>query len=296
MSTLAVSSYSFHRLVKAGEIALTDTPRLAREVGASAIEFALGTPLSPTPDDALMRSLRAACDEAGMSITSVCISAELYRGSDADRAAAIDSVKRQMDAVAGVGVQRFRHDATLGPQNGDLSDAAFDEAMRVLVPACRTLTEHAASLGLQSSIENHGRFVQHAMRVRRLITEVDHPSFGVTLDIGNSLFAPQDHVHAARLLMPHAINLHIKDFIIAPADPEDAWLSYEGGSHLLACTLGEGNVNVAACLEIAREMGYEGPIVLEYEAPRGDVMRDLRTGWARVRKTAAHHQMIEGSQ
>lgn len=296
MSTLAVSSYSFHRLIKAGEITLIDTPRLAHEIGAKAIEFALGSPLSPTPDEALMRSLRDGCDEAGLSITSVCVSAELCRGNDADRAAAIDSVKRQMEAVASVGVKRFRHDATLGPANGDLSDDAFDAALRILVPACRTLAEHAASLGLKSSIENHGRFVQHALRVRRLIEEVDHTAFGVTLDIGNSLFARQDHVHAARLLMPHAINLHVKDFVISPADPTGAWLSYEGGPHLLACTLGGGHINAPACLEIAREAHYDGPIVLEYEAPSGDVLQNVRTGFARLRELTAPHQMIEGSQ
>jgi len=47
VTDIAISSYSFHRLVKSGEIRLEDTPKLARECGADAIEIATGGNILP---------------------------------------------------------------------------------------------------------------------------------------------------------------------------------------------------------------------------------------------------------
>ncbi len=296
MHTVAISSYSFHRLIKANEMALIDVPRLARTLGATAIEFALGGPLSDPPDHALMHSLREECDAVGTEITGVCIAAELLRGDEADRHRAIESVIAQMEAIAEVGIRRFRHDATLGPEDGDLSDQAFEESLTSLVPACRTIAEHAATLGVASSIENHGCFIQHAHRVSKLVQEVDHPAFGLTLDVGNLLFADQDPLAATTTLMPYAINLHLKDFVVVSQERPGTWLSFPGGLYLMPCVLGDGHIDVGRCIESAQQCQYSGPFVLEYEAPFGDVRRGIQTGLSRLREQLAHYQTMPGSQ
>jgi inosose dehydratase len=280
MSLIATSSYSFHGLVQSGEATILDAPRLAAEAGAEAIEFALGPPFTRPPDAPLARALRDAAERAGLPVCSVVVSAELLRGGGAERRQAVESVRSQLDAAHAMGARRFRHDATLGPESGDLSDRAFDEALPVLADACRTIARRAAELDMLSSIENHGRFVQHADRVRRLVEAVDHDAFRVTLDIGNSLFAPQDHVVAARTLAPFAITVHVKDFIIGPESHTGSWETYPGGPRVLACALGEGDVKIAECLQPILSGGFDGPIVVEFEGPHGDpreaVVRGLR--------------------
>jgi sugar phosphate isomerase/epimerase len=216
------------------------------------------------------------------------VAAELWRGSSREQRAAINDVLRQLDAAHLLGVSRFRHDATLGPENGEAGDSAFESALSVLVPACREIAQHAASLGISSSVENHGRFVQHADRVARLVEEVAHPGFGVTLDIGNSLFAPQDPVRAAQRLAPYAITVHVKDFEILPresarAAEEGLWETYPSGPFVRGSVIGEGDLDVPGCLNSVVRAGFDGPFVVEFEGPSGDPREAARKGVERVR-------------
>jgi len=288
MAVIAASSYSFHRLVKTGDAKRVDAPGLAREAGAEAIEFAVGGSLSPPLDRRMALDLLHASQDEGLPITGVCIAAELLRGSRASREAALTSVFEQLDSAASMGVTRFRHDATLGPENGDLSDESFNAALPSLVAACSAIAEHAAQLGIASSVENHGRFVQHALRVARLVQAVNHRAFGVTLDIGNSLFAPQDPVEAAARLAPFAITVHVKDFEIDPAVSPDAgsdgiWPTWPGGPMVRGCIVGAGDLDVAGCIGAALRSGFDGPFVVEFEGPVGDPRTAVARGIGSLR-------------
>ncbi len=288
---VGVSSYSFHRLIRAGECRLIDTPILAREAGADAVEFALGGSLSPPLDVNLARDLAAAAGDAGMPITGVCTAAELLRGN---RDAAIHSVLQQLEAVAAMGVRRFRHYASIGPENGDVSDAAFEQALPVLARACLTIAERASELGLRSSVENHARFLQHWSRIVRLVEQVDNPAFGVTLDIGNSLFAPQDPIVGAARLAPFAITVHVKDFEIIrkntddPSPAEGIWSTYPGGPNVRGCVVGEGDLNARACIDTIRRAGFDGPWIVEYEGPLEDPRTAAARGVDNLRAMLAH--------
>jgi len=292
MPTIAASSYSFWRLFKSGTFDLAqDAARLAREAGADAIEFALGPPLSHPLDESLARQLLVACEREHLPICSVVVSAELYRGDKDDRQEAVRSVVAQLESACMMGAARFRHDATLGPENGDLSDAAFRKALPIVAESCRVIAEHAARLGIRSSIENHGLFMQHADRVKALVGAVDHPSFGVTLDIGNSLFADQNHLHAVRTLAPYAITVHVKDFVVNPTketapgpyEDRDVWPTWPGGPRVLGCTLGDGNVDVEGCVRGLLESGFDGPFSVEFEGPWPDPREAMRSGIAKLR-------------
>lgn len=287
MSMVGASSYSFQRLLRTGQATLYETPRLARNCGADVIEFACGGNLTAPLDRMMAETLRQVCAEAGVQVAAVSVAAELLRGSPEDREKSRTLIMQQLESASLLGATRFRHDATLGPEDGNLSDAAFEAALPVLVEHSRLVADRAGELGIQSSIENHGLFMQHADRVARLVEAVDRPNFGVTLDLGNSLFATQDHVAAARTLAPHAINVHVKDFIINPTDAERAWETYPAGPVLEACTVGDGDVNVQGCLQHVVEAGYDGPFIVEFEGAVDDPPAAVRRGIERVREMIA---------
>lgn len=291
MSIVAISSYSFHALIRRGENTLQDTPRLARSCGADAIEFALGGSLSPPLDRSTAERLRRACEREAIPICSICVAADLLNGDRADRRAARQAVIAQLDVAATIiGVSRFRHDATLGPASGALDDENYRAALPILAESCRAIADRAAELGVRSSIENHGRFVQHADRVLALVEAVDHSAFGVTLDIGNTLFAPQDPVEATRTLAPHASNVHVKDFRVESRRPRDptfrtpnAWPTYPGGPKVVPTAIGDGDVDIRACVDAIRASGYDGPWVVEFEGSDSDPRRGARIGAQRLR-------------
>lgn len=283
MTDIAVSSYSFHRLIKQGAARLEDTPRLAREVGADCVEIATGGSLGPalTPD--LAARLADAADAADVAITSFALAADLLGADGQMSQEAVDSVMAQVDAAASIGVDRLRHDATWRTAEDDISDEAWEAALWPLVKACRAIAGHGANAGVRTSIENHGVFVASAARVEQLLSTVQHPNFGLTLDLGNLLWAPQDLVAATRALAPYALTVHCKDFKIG-ATGEGVWQTFPGGPAVMPVATGQGDLplsdQIDACLDADRTPLW----VVEFEGPHGDVMAEVRRSFEWLRK------------
>lgn len=282
VTDIAISSYSFHRLIKSGQMRLEDAPRLARECGADCVEIATGGTLGPILDDALAARLADAADAADVAITGFALHANLLTPHNEQDEAAVEAVLRQIEAVSSIGVDRARHDAAWKNESDDTSDEAWDAALWPLAKACRSIATHGASLGVKTSIENHGTFLAAATRVRQLVDTVQHPNFGITLDLGNLLWAPQDVVGATRSLASSALTVHAKDFKIG-SDAPDAWATYPGGPRVLPVATGTGDLplgeQINACLDSDRPIVW----VVEFEGPHGDVMAEVRRSFEWLR-------------
>ena len=283
MSDIAISSYCFHRLVKSGEIRLEDTPRLAKECGADAIEIATGGTLGPALDADLAGRLADAADAADVAIVGFALHANLVTPDNQLDEAAVEAVIEQVTAASSIGVDRVRHDAAWRGADEDLSDEAWDACLWPLTKACRAIATKGAAMGVRTSVENHGVFLGPAWRVEQLLASVQHPNFGITLDLGNLLWAPQDLVASTRSLAPWAVTVHVKDFV-RPSDDAGAWPTYPGGPKALPVALGAGNLplvdQIDACLE-----AETGPLwVAEFEGPHGDVRAEAKRSFEWLRK------------
>lgn len=283
MTDIAVSSYSFHRLIKQGAARLEDAPRLARACGADFVEIATGGNLGPPLTAELAAKLADAADAADVAITSFALHADLLDREGQLSQEAVDAVLAQVEAAASIGVDRVRHDATWRTAEDDQGDEAWEAALWPLVKGCRAIAGHAATVGVRTSIENHGTFVAAAPRLAQLLTTVQHPNFGLTLDLGNLLWAPQDLVVATRELAAWAVTVHCKDFRIG-SSAANAWDTFPGGPRVLPVALGDGDLplgdQIDACLEADREPVW----VVEFEGPEGDVEAEVRRSYEWLRK------------
>ena len=73
--------------------------------------------------------------------------------------------------------------------------------------------------------------------------------------------------------------VHFKDFTVAPADYEGWTYNSLSGDKFLGCCIGEGLVNLAACVSALSEAGFVGWLSIEYEGiedPMGAVERSLQ--------------------
>lgn len=275
MTDIAISSYCFHRLIKSGQARLEDTPRLARECGADCIEIATGGTLGPALDAATAARLADAADAADVAITGFALWANLLDAGNQVDEAAVAAVMSQVEAAASIGVDRVRHDAAWKGADDDCSDAAWDEAVFPLAKACRAIAAHGGGMGVKTSIENHGVFCASAARIAQLMQTVSHPNFGLTLDLGNLLWAPQDLLQSTAWLAPYAVTVHAKDFLVSSSDPA-AWATFPGGPRVLPVATGTGNLplgeQIDACLATDRDLVW----VVEYEGQSGDVMAEVR--------------------
>ena len=265
---IGVSSYSFNRLVHTGEMKQIEVIAKAKEIGFEVIEFSVIS----VPDGNILADfaaeLRTEADRVGIEIANYTIGADFLRGSGGDLEAEIERVKGEVDIAEILGVPGMRHDASAGWPDDHLGPKSFDAALPRLVQGCREVTRYAADKGIRTMVENHGLFCQDSVRVKKLVTTIDHPNFGVLIDMGNFLCADDEPADAVARLMPYAFHCHAKDFHVKPSTdpyPGEGWLITRGGNYLRGAIIGHGNVPILQCLKTIKRAGYDGVLSLEYE-------------------------------
>lgn len=133
------------------------------------------------------------------------------------------------------------------------------EALRLLQP----WAARARETGIRLAIENHDRFP--AAVLADLVEKLGPDAAGVTLDTVNSFGAAEGVEHVVRTLAPHALSLHIKDFIIKRV-PSQMGFTVEG------CPAGEGMLNPARVLEALRASGRDPNVIIELWTPEAETL------------------------
>ena len=283
---IGVSSYSFSRLVRSGEIEQIAVIAKAKEIGFDVIEFsAISVPDGKAlPDYA--GELREEADRVGIEIANYTIGADFLKGSGGDLQTEIERVKTEVDVAEILGVPGMRHDASSGWPADHVGPKSFAAAVPRLAEGCRGVTEYAAEKGIKTMVENHGRFCQDSIRVEQLVTAVDHPNFGVLVDIGNFLCADDDPAMAVGRLMPYAFHCHAKDFHVKPGTdvaPGKGWFVTRAGNYLRGAIIGHGNVALLQCLNIMNREGYSGVLSIEFEGME-EVLMAIQAGHDNLRR------------
>jgi len=125
--------------------------------------------------------------------------------------------------------------------------------------------------------------------VEQLVTAVDHPNFGVLIDMGNFLCADDDPTMAVGRLMPYAFHCHAKDFHVKPGsdmNPGSGWFESRAGNYLRGAIIGHGNVPVLHCLKIMNREGFQGVLSIEFEGIE-DVLMGIQAGHDNLRRLVA---------
>ena len=263
---IGVSSYSYSRLVRSGEMTEFDAIRKTAELGFDVIEFSSLHPPAGQAFEQYAPDVRAACSDAGLPIANYTVGADFINGSGGNWKDEVERVKDEVRIARLLGTSGMRHDATRGFSNGRPGGRSFDDALPILVPAIRAVTEFAADLGVRTMVENHGLFCQDSERVEKLVNGVNHENFGVLIDMGNFLCVdePPD-IAMGRLI---AFHVHAKDFHTRPGtapDPGEGWFRTRGGNYLRGAIVGHGEVPLASCLHVLSRHGYDGVLSIEFE-------------------------------
>ena len=286
---IGVSSYSFSRLVKSGAMQQIEVIRKAKEIGFDVIEFStIAVPEGKTLP-AFAAELRDEAKQVGLEIANYTIGADFLKGSQGNLQAEIERVKGEVDVAAILGTTSMRHDGTFGWPADHVGPKSFDAALPRVAEGCRAVTEYAASKGIKTMVENHGFFCQESFRVEKLVTAVDHPNFGVLVDMGNFLCADEDAASAVARLMPFAFHCHAKDFHVKPGTdfpPGKGWFQSRAGNYLRGAIIGQGNVPVVQCLRVMQRDGYKGVLSIEYEGIE-DVIMGIEIGHENLRRMVA---------
>lgn len=277
---IGVSSYSFGELFQ--ELGVKGMMEKAKEIGFEAIEFSgLGVESDLKSNIELAKEYKDCSEEVGIVINNFATGADMTHYCDGAKTLAeeVERLKGRVDIAEALGVKKMRHDIAW-EYNGNRSLKSFFEALPIYAEACREITKYAEQKGIKTMFENHGFFVQNADRVLTLLEEVNHPNFGLLLDMGNFICAEDNNLNSCKMLAKYAFHCHAKDFFdkCYKCPDEEHWFRTSGGRLLQGCALGEGIVNPAKCIEILKDNGYNGDFSLEYEGI-GDRIENIKKGY-----------------
>ena len=117
-----------------------------------------------------------------------------------------------MNMAKEMGVKNFRSDVCSGAHPLRINTPEqFEEDFPVFVKAVKLLADHAASLGMTLTLENHGLYVNGADRVIRILRAADKPNVGLTVDVGNYLCVDEDPVVSVAKAIKYADMIHLKE-------------------------------------------------------------------------------------
>lgn len=282
---LSVSNYSYYSAIKNGTITAFDCIAKTKELGFDAIEIVDFVSFGQHDEsewENIAKEIKAECERVGLEISSLTCGADLIKNGEED----IKKLKRLADIAEILGVKFMRHDATSGyPVDSD-EYCSYDMLVDELADKFREVTEYAQTKGVKTMTENHGFFSQDSDRVEKLYNKINHPNFGLLVDIGNFMCADENPALAVSKVAPYAIYVHAKDFILKnfnECDPGEGSFQTRAGNYLRGTIVGHGNVPIKQCLYCLKKCGYDGYISIEFEGME-DPITAIRIGGDNIRK------------
>lgn len=276
---LSVSSYSFQQYLKAGKLTWEELPEAAHKIGFEAIEF-INMPGETHEEHLEMAAkIKKNADALGMTINAYTIGATLFQPTEEASEAEIARLTQQLDVAAELGAKVMRHDVVFA-LTGVGAGRSFDMMLPTIAANARRVADEGQKRGIITCSENHGKIAQDSDRVERLFNAVNHPNYGLLVDIGNFACVDEDNALAVSRVAPYAVHVHAKDFHIYDYErgPIAGAFRSRGMRSLVGCAVGDGDVPVRRCIDILRAAGYDGYFSIEYEG-KTDCIEGITRGF-----------------
>jgi sugar phosphate isomerase/epimerase len=153
-----------------------------------------------------------------------------------------------------------------------------DEVMVLIKQYYRVVLEWAQRYDIIINVEPHGPYTTDPDTMEKILSMYDSPYLRMNFDTGNTFIAGQDPVAFLKRFRHKVSHCHIKDVSKELAD------AVRGGMTGIASSvvgIGEGvNAdNIAGCIELLKEIDFDGVLSIECEAAPGKVEQSLE--WLR---------------
>lgn len=278
---LGISSYSLNAHQKDGTMTLLDIVDWAKEHGCEHLELVpFDTPFlleDGSINTELVKAIKDRADSVQLELSSFSLNACILKDTEAEVRAEIERIKKYMQICTMLGIKKMRHDTCTGQHPlGINTPQQFEKDFPRMVAAIQELADYAASIGLNTTLENHGRYTNGADRIIRLIEAANRPNLGMTMDVGNFRCVDEINDVSVEKCVSYADCIHLKDFYIRPADRmvldentqsrTGRWFPTCSGKTLLrGSILGQGDLDIWNILRIIKHAGYDKHISIEFE-------------------------------
>jgi len=247
---------------------LEKTADWAAEHGFSAVEVLESAgPKYPSlfPDRKAAEAAKKTLAERGLSTACYSVGTTVYRNPEA-----VASLKRQAEIAAALGCPFLHHTLLLWLADTE-GMPSFAEGIACAVEAAAEVADYAKPLGVRCIYEDQGLYANGVEGFGAFYRQIKQrcDNVGVCGDMGNSLFVDEGAEHFFAAYAEDICHVHVKDYMIRTFDkaPSRNWYPTKGGRWLRETMLGDGNVDVAACMNILQKAGYSGTYALELSHP-----------------------------
>ncbi len=182
-----------------------------------------------------------------------------------------DEVKSML-ADAGVTVPCFGVEAFTEDAAANRTKFEFARALGVQVLTADPTPESFDNLdglceeyGVKIAIHNHGPGARYDKVEDTLEAVEGHsPLIGACIDTGHAIRSGENPVDVARQLGARVLSLHLKDWTFGSKEE----------------IIGEGDLDVFGFAQALQDIGFDGPVVMEYEESPDNPAPDMAKGWA----------------
>ena len=235
-----------------------------KQAGAESVDWGIPhfDPLTQDPSDLV--ALVELSQAHGLGVGQLSVPQDFVTTDPDEWETAVRRSELAIDACARAGISSF--DFVTGPLlwrktalriGTDIDEAT---AWERVFTALERLLERAESEGVIVSVEPvWGTLARSAYRMDYLLTQLDHPSLGLTLDPSHFVMTHDDTPAFIRRWGHIIVHVHIKD-----AFGTDGMQFQD----FLFTLPGEGSVDWQGFFDALNETGYQGPMNVEFEADR----------------------------
>ena len=260
----AICHYSFHRRWEKEKWTLDRLAGEVKALGVEGIDFHVSLLGSPSGAPALIKE---AVVKHGLVLSGLSLGNNFCPDDSGEFQSQVENVKEWIRVAAEVNapVSRIFGGTLPSGKRGD-PDARAECRGRIIKGLTAVMPE-AEKREVVLALENHGSFPCTGEEQVGIIEKINSPFLKATIDIGNYMdneWSGQESHRGTRVAAKYAAYVHFKDFKKVP-DTESPW-----GWKCAACVIGEGDVDLRACLEALRDAGYDGFVALEYEGPEDE--------------------------
>ena len=253
---LSLAAWSVHPLMfdKQNPLALVDLPAYTRKTfGLTALEPVSG--FFKSTDPAYLDELKTNADQAGVQLMNLAVDApgDLSSDDPAERDKGVAANVAWVAAAEQLGIAAMRCN-TGGKQAADR-----EAALGRCVESFQAICDEGQKRGVTILVENHWGLSDDPALIVRLVKAVREShgdaAIGTLPDFGN--WHPEtDRYAAVATVMPYAGAVHAKAMAL------DAELNHPA-------------YDLARCVKIAQDAGYDGPLGIEYEGG-GDCVQGVQ--------------------
>ena len=153
-----------------------------------------------------------------------------------------------------------------------------EEVMALMKQYYRVVLDWAQRYDMIINVEPHGPYTTDPDTMEQILSFSDSPYLRMNFDIGNTFIAGQDPVKFLRRFRDKVSHCHIKD---VSEELAKVVLGGQTGIASSVVAIGEGvnAENIAGCIELLKEIDFDGVLSIECEAAPGKVEQSIE--WLR---------------